>query len=352
MNEREIEKDFFNFVMTSIKNDIYEAWLKNEQYVYNKGKHLQLLYRYADKCNDNFSVYDDDECKDGEFSVSDIGKGAKKDEDAYLVKSYLAERYLAPGDEGYYIAKRKQEETAAARHVFERSKRSNNYNSYSRFDYRNWEIIKAERGGYAITEEEDTVNYERTSYKKMSYSISEAITKYYDEECDTIYQNHIDSYSSDFIPKTKIEKLEVEKKVRENCNNISRTNNTPPNYYRSTFDLMVEHLQQNGFKFNIVGNQSICFNYNGLNFVCYPNDYADGFSQLVIVLPNISSIEDMKLLNELNMNKSVKFVFNHQNTIDIICSTWIDTTPEMDCLVPILIHNLVDAYTEFNSHIR
>ena len=302
--KRSIEGDVFHFIMDSICDSIYESWLKNETYTYNKDVHLELLYRYADDRNritkrsypNYYGGYNQPVLK-----VSDVGVGADKDESAHL--------FCADG--------------------------------YS--DYARW-----------------VEDYERTSYIKMAFRITEAIKKY-TETCYAKYQQNIASYGRNFTPTTEIEALEYEKYMREsgyaNAHPTKNSQQSKVNKFSSTFELMVDYLQRCGIQCNVDEDNLILFNYNELNFECYTVDYENGFSQIVIVLPDVFAIgndesSDLKMLNELNLELDVKFVVDPNKSIMIMVSTWVDSTPELDYLVPALIHNLVDAYEEFNKRTK
>ena len=129
---------------------------------------------------------------------------------------------------------------------------------------------------------------------------------------------------------------------------------TSVNKFSSVEDLFIDYMRQNGFECNTDNNGRIHFNCDNRHFVSYVEEYDDGFSQLIVVLPDIFAIgsnemQDWKIINELNQSLDVKFVIDSNKSINVIVSTWVDSTPEMDYLIPALITNLLNAQEEFNK---
>ena len=79
-------------------------------------------------------------------------------------------------------------------------------------------------------------------------------------------------------------------------------------------------------------------------------------SSLVLVLPGIHEVKPfdvktyLKFLNQLNSQVSVaKFVLNENNVIYIEAEIPLDSSPELDDLVPGLVKVILEAHDAFNA---
>lgn len=303
-NKERIESHVSYLIDEFLKDEIYKAYLRNETYVYNVDAHVQMLYHCANSLNADMKKEQESELRSNNYRYTNSDREKEK----FVVCEDL-------------------------------------YSDEEMLGYEDDDHIR--------------IRYKGTTYKRMRYNITEFI-KDYQEECETIYQQRIESYSRDFKPSNQIEILEMKKYMRESGNgtsNNSMSNNrsqTSVNKFSSIEDLFLDYMRQNGFECNTDNNGRIHFNCDNRHFVCYVEEYEDGFSQLVVILPDIfaigsNEVQDWKIINELNQNLDVKFVIDSNKSINVIVSTWVDSTPEMDYLIPALITNLLNAQDEFNK---
>ena len=300
-NRERIESQVWSFIYEWLKADIYKAYLKNETYKYSIDAHLQMLHNCAGQFNAQLKQ------QEREKRYSNTSYRIKGKFDVYNDDGSGEDAILGFGDSGYFADK----------------------------------------------------SYKGTSYKRMRYNITEFIKEYCDE-CETIYQQRIASYSRDFKPSNQIEILEMKKYMKESGNGTSNNyisnsqTQSSVNKFSSVEDLFIDYMRQYEVDCGRDNNGWLHFNYENSHFTCFVEEYEEGFSQIILVLPDIFAVgsneaQDWKILNDLNCGLDVKFVIDNNKSINIIVSTWVDSTPEMDYLVPALINRLLDGQEEFNK---
>lgn len=113
--------------------------------------------------------------------------------------------------------------------------------------------------------------------------------------------------------------------------------------------LLTQYLDECNIQYQM-NEEAVCFEFNGIPFYGYVWGTSAFDSCLSIVLPgvcNVSPFETkqyMKLINRLNYEfHLVKFTFDENNNLIIVGDVPLDSSPELDDLVPGLVKLLVEA---------
>lgn len=286
------------WLMNNIGPDIYKAWLTNTQYSFPVDFYEEYLYSYIQDIGGTLSFYKD-------YSPNREIK--------------CTELKVVDGIIGYY----EDSEQDTLRHYF--------------------------RG---------------TSYEDLEKYLNREISEYL-KQCPAIYQSRIQQYGRNFTPKNEIEQLEYQKYMRELGNNVNAgTNNMfnqqqpAINRFSSTDDLIIDYLTRNNIPVRKDENNYIWFDFNGRHFVNWNVDTDEGFSFTTIKLPAVYSVTKenilhcFKVANSLNRDKWGKFYVNREGVVDIELTILLDSTPELDDLIPALIKLLVNFHEDFNKKVQ
>ena len=126
--------------------------------------------------------------------------------------------------------------------------------------------------------------------------------------------------------------------------------------------LLTNFLDEYCIRYEVEKDNCISFEYDGRYLIGYIYDpdldgeHKDGFvSGIVLMMPGIREVAPnegkkyLKLINQLNNTiPIVKFVLdNNSSLIHILVATPLDSSPEMDDLIPGLIRVLVNAHNVF-----
>lgn len=285
------------WLMNNIGPDIYKAWLTNTQYSFPVDFYEEYLYSYIDDVGDEFTYYDKIEDKR---------------------KKYQKIRVLSGEIQG------------RAGHS----------------DYKDWYTISC------------------TNYEDLEKYLNREISEYL-KQCPAIYQSRIQQYGRNFTPKNEIEQLEYQKYMRELGNNVNAgTNNMfnqqqpAINRFSSTDDLIIDYLTRNNIPIRRNNDDDcIYFDYEGRHFINLNIDTDEGFSYTTIRLPAIYSVTQenlnhcLNVVNKLNRDNWGKFFVNGSG-VDIEVTILLDSTPELNELMPALINLILEWHDSFNKAIQ
>lgn len=204
-------------------------------------------------------------------------------------------------------------------------------------------------------------HYERvpgTSYDELEKYLKRDISEYL-QQCPAIYQNRVSQYGRNFKPSNEIEELEYQKLIKESGQKNNNTKQKQPavNKFSSTDDLMIDFLNRNGITAHKGEENIIYFDYEGRHFLNMNYDTENGFSYMTIRLDSIYPVSDddmnhcLQVVNNLNRDSFGKY-FIEDYSVNIDVTILIDSTPEMDELVPPLIKHSLVCYDEFNKAIQ
>ncbi|MCQ2974639.1 MAG: hypothetical protein MJ211_07485 [Bacteroidales bacterium] len=105
-----------------------------------------------------------------------------------------------------------------------------------------------------------------------------------------------------------------------------------------------------------VKNGSLIFDYEGEVFLYLNNDEDDSYFE--IDLPNLYEVNSfeinkaLKIINEINSGFKLVKLIESDGHIHATAQILIDSSPELDDLVPRLVHMLIGAKNEFNKYIK
>lgn|GEM_PF-3836540 len=291
----DIGNELLEFIMNVIAPDLYKSWLTNTKYKFPVDFYDEYLCEFAESKGHKSTGY-----------IDEYKHNIKYDE-LFVSQS--------PWDEGKHINKL-------------------TYHSSS------------------------DLYFDGTSYDELEKYLKREISEYL-QQCPAIYQNRVSQYGRNFKPSNEIEELEYQKLIKESGQKNNNTKQKQPavNKFSSTDELMIDFLKRNGITAHKGEENIIYFDYEGRHFLNMNYDTENGFSYMTIRLDSIYPVSDddmnhcLQVVNNLNRDSFGKY-FIEDYSVNIDVTILIDSTPEMDELVPPLIKHSLLCYDEFNKAIQ
>ena len=122
-----------------------------------------------------------------------------------------------------------------------------------------------------------------------------------------------------------------------------------------TSEMVFEYLQTQGLMPRIDEDNDIIFKYQMLTFIYFNNDEDEQFFRLA--LPGIFDVTDenrttvLEAMNEVNKRMKVVKAYIPRDDVWVAAEIMMDSTPELDDLVPRLLNILTGARREFYDQI-
>ena len=122
-----------------------------------------------------------------------------------------------------------------------------------------------------------------------------------------------------------------------------------------TSEMVFEYLKAQGLMPRIDDDNDIIFKYQMLTFIYFNNDEDEQFFRLA--LPGIFDVTDenrttvLEAMNEVNKRMKVVKAYIPREDVWIAAEIMMDSTPELDDIVPRLLNILLGARKEFYDQI-
>lgn len=122
-----------------------------------------------------------------------------------------------------------------------------------------------------------------------------------------------------------------------------------------TSEMVFEYLKTQGLMPRIDDDNDIIFKYQMLTFIYFNNDEDEQFFRLA--LPGIFDVSEenrttvLEAMNEVNKRMKVAKAYIPRDDVWVAAEIMMDSTPELDDLVPRLLNILLGARKEFYDQI-